>query len=187
MKKLLLLLITLITMVHGASPEVVETVYSTKEQALNKIFKGNCDISSVNMSLQPSLNNIIQTRLGWSYSETAYTIYHAQNNNESRGYALVMNEMGKHHPMTFMVHIKPDFTVGDVVFMVYRERIGAEVRKKRFLKQFKSKSSTDNLMVDSDINGISGATISSWAVTAGVKKALIIVEETIQNVTQEKS
>ena len=50
------------------------------------------------------------------------------------GYALVMDEMGKHYPMTFMVHIKPDMTVGNVVFMIYRERIGAEVREKAFFK-----------------------------------------------------
>ena len=41
-------------------------------------------------------------------------------------------------------------------------------------------------MVDSDINGISGATISSWAVTAGVKKALIMMEEVTQEDASKK-
>ena len=32
---------------------------------------------------------------------------------------------------------------------------------------------------DYDIMGLSGATISSWSITAGAKKALIIIEDVI--------
>lgn len=187
MKNIFLIFIALFTLLHAETPEVVETVYSTKQQALKTIFKGSTQVSTVNMVLSPSMNQSIQSRLGWSYPETSYTIYEGVKEDKALGYALVMDEMGKHYPMTFMVQIKPDMTVGKVVFMVYRETVGAEVRKNRFLKQFKNKSSLDTLTVDSDINGISGATISSWAVTAGVKKALIIIEETMQNATKEKS
>jgi electron transport complex protein RnfG len=65
--------------------------------------------------------------------------------------------------------------------MVYREKIGSNVRKKRFLKQYKGKTKDDPLMVDYDIMGISGATISSWSIASGAKKALIMLESIIND------
>ena len=41
----------------------------------------------------------------------------------------------KYNPITFLTAITTDFIVKDVVVMIYREKIGSEVRKKRFLKQ----------------------------------------------------
>ena len=53
---------------------------------------------------------------------------------------------------------------------------------KRFLKQFIAKKSHDPVQVDQDIMGITGATVSSWAMASGVKKALIMTEELVQEV-----
>ena len=76
-----------------------------------------------------------------------------------------------------MVAFTPQKQVKSVQVLVYRERVGSNVRQPNFLKQFISKSSQDSLSVGNDINGITGATMSSWAISAGVKKAAVIVEE----------
>jgi len=70
-----------------------------------------------------------------------------------------------------------DAKVIDVMIMIYREKIGSKVRKKRFLKQFFGKNTDTPLQIDYDIDGISGATVSSWAVASGVKKGLYIAQE----------
>ncbi|WP_231099301.1 FMN-binding protein, partial [Streptobacillus moniliformis] len=54
-----------------------------------------------------------------------------------------------------------------------------DVKRKRFLNQFKNKNSKDAIEVNVDIVHLTGATISSWSVTAGVKKAVVLTEELI--------
>ena len=78
--------------------------------------------------------------------------------------------------MTFITKITPDFIIDDMALLIYRELYGSEVRKRRFLRQFFGKSSEENFIVDDNITGISGATISSWSIARGAKKALLILE-----------
>ena len=51
----------------------------------------------------------------------------------------------------------------------------------RFLKQFRGKSTNDPIRMNRDITVLSGATMSSRALTAGVKKALILVQRRYLN------
>ena len=108
-------------------------------------------------------------------------MYEGFSGSKSLGYALVLDEQGKYQPITIMTCIDSDYKVKDVVLMVYREKIGSEVRKKRFTKQFVNKSSKDKLKVNMDINGISGATISSYSMANAVKKSIAITEELFKN------
>ena len=61
--------------------------------------------------------------------------------------------------------------------MVYRESVGAEVRRQRFARQFRGKTAKDSLRINRDILNITGATMSVQAMTAGVKKTLVILDE----------
>jgi Na+-translocating ferredoxin:NAD+ oxidoreductase RnfG subunit len=73
-----------------------------------------------------------------------------------------------------MIHITPQLRVGNLVVMIYRERIGRNIRKRRFITQFIGKTKEDPLMINQDIDGITGATISSWSVATASKKALLL-------------
>ena len=64
---------------------------------------------------------------------------------------MVTNQIGKYEPITFFVGVNPEFQVEGVVVMVYREGYGSDVRKKRFVRQFKSKTIKDPLAVNQDI------------------------------------
>jgi Na+-translocating ferredoxin:NAD+ oxidoreductase RnfG subunit len=59
-----------------------------------------------------------------------------------------------------------------VLLTAYRENIGGEVGSKRFMEQFKGKNAGSPLQLNRDIDGISGASLSSRAVTVGVRKAV---------------
>ena len=61
--------------------------------------------------------------------------------------------------------------------MIYREPVGTEVRRQRFLRQFRKKSAKDSLRINRDILNITGATMSVQAMTAGIKKVLVILDE----------
>jgi thiamine biosynthesis lipoprotein len=73
-----------------------------------------------------------------------------------------------------MVHVRPDGEVGRVLVMVYRESRGDGVRRQRFLKQFVGRDVDDPLRLNRDVVNVTGATLSSRAMTAGVRKALVL-------------
>jgi Na+-translocating ferredoxin:NAD+ oxidoreductase RnfG subunit len=87
------------------------------------------------------------------------------------GRALVVEEVGKFRPITFVVGVRPDGSVNDVAVMAYREPYGGEVRSSRFLKQYRDKSPGAPLRGVRDIVNVAGATLSVAAASRAVHKA----------------
>ena len=156
--------------------EHCKTVYYTQDAALKKVFPNADNIVSRKITLSKSLKKDIETKLGWRVKEKNITYYIGYKNHVPLGYAVVLNEMGKHYPMTFMTRISPALKVDDVVLMVYRETVGSQVHKKRFMRQFFGKTLRDPIAIDQDINGVTGATVSSWTIAGGIRKALVFTE-----------
>ena len=150
--------------------------YYTQESALDALFPKADHINTEDHQFSPAEKTQIEARLGWHVPESKVQIIKAYEDSEFLGYAIILDEIGKHDPITFITAVTPEYKVADVRVMVYREPFGDEVRKKRFLRQFFKKSAQDPIMIHRDIDGISGATFSTAALASGVKKALIIVE-----------
>lgn len=88
------------------------------------------------------------------------------------GFARVRNVKGKDQPITYLVAIDPKDALKDVDILVYREPYGGEVAYEPWRKQFRGKTASAELAIGKDIKNISGATISSHAVTLGVRQTL---------------
>jgi thiamine biosynthesis lipoprotein ApbE/Na+-translocating ferredoxin:NAD+ oxidoreductase RnfG subunit len=110
------------------------------------------------------------------FPEPSYTFYVVQKQGKLAGYALVLDEIGKSEPITFMVGMSPEGKVIDVAVMVFRETRGWEVKEKRFLRQFRGKRVGDPIQIDRDIINYSGATLSSRALARGAKRALSLLQ-----------
>jgi hypothetical protein len=107
--------------------------------------------------------------------EESYVTFVARKGDMILGYAAIVEEIGKHRPITFIVGVGADRKIRDVALMVYREAYGGEVKDRRFLQQYKGKSENDPLLPYRDIQNISGATMSVEAIGRGSKKALALV------------
>lgn len=88
------------------------------------------------------------------------------------GYIYRGRELGKVELMDFAVALDGEGKVRKVLLTAYRESIGGEVKSNRFMGQFKGKHSGSGLQLNRDVDGITGATLSSRAITAGVRKAV---------------
>jgi Na+-translocating ferredoxin:NAD+ oxidoreductase RnfG subunit len=88
------------------------------------------------------------------------------------GYVYRARERGKVELMDFAVALDTAGKVQRVLLTAYRENIGGEVGSKRFMEQFKGKTAGSPLQLNRDIDGISGASLSSRAITVGVRKAV---------------
>ncbi len=93
------------------------------------------------------------------------------------GWAVVLDEMGKIKPITFLVGIDIQGKVLGVRILEYRDMFGSEIKRKSFLRQFQGKSLKDPVAVGRDIDAVTSATISSRAAALAVKKSLEVIEK----------
>lgn len=105
-------------------------------------------------------------------------MYVARGNEQVLGFAFEDVIAGKWGPIHYLAGLDPLGSVLEVVVLDYQEIRGRPIAKKRFLRQYKSKSIRDPVRLRSDIDGITGATISSRSMTDGVRKLLYIFQET---------
>ena len=108
--------------------------------------------------------------------EEAYLTYRVRRNGDRLGFAVIVEEIGKHRPITFIVGIKPNGRVKDVALMAYREAYGGEVRERRFMRQYDDKDLAAPLLPYRDIINIAGATLSVQSIGRGVRKVLAFAQ-----------
>ncbi len=109
-------------------------------------------------------------------SQKEFIFYLAEKDASLIGVALILDEPGAWGPIRFMIRISPTFKVENVLVMKYLEIRGRPISSKDFLSQFIGKTLNDPLKLGRDIDGVSGATISSEGVIFVVKKALILCD-----------
>jgi Na+-translocating ferredoxin:NAD+ oxidoreductase RnfG subunit len=154
------------------------TVYLTLDQAPRAVFP-NAEIERRDVASTPEFQAGIKNRLGRlvpSVWEPSYVTFTAKQNGQTIGYAVIVDEIGKHRPFTLIIAATPDFRVKDVAVMVYRETRGGEITQRRFLAQYKGKRAADPIQLDRDIIGVSGATLSVQGANRAVHKALAVLQ-----------
>ena len=90
------------------------------------------------------------------------------------GAAFVAEQRGFHGPIKFLVALDDEFAITDLRVLEHQEDpgLGALVAKPSFLEQFVGMGSDSAFSLGADIDGVSGATISSRAMATGVRRAL---------------
>ena len=162
-------------MVAAASTCSAETLL-TEAQALKIVFPKALSIDTQVRPVTPAIRFELRKQTDQHFPESEFRCFVGHGKQGIDGYAVIMNEIGKHEYITFIVGVNPKGEVGDVAVMEYRESRGEEVKDRRFLIQFHGKKLSDPIAVDRDIENYTGATLSSHAIATGVKKALALVQ-----------
>ena len=95
-----------------------------------------------------------------------------QVQGQTTGHYVLDRVIGKHLYIDYAVTLDSSGKVQRVDILQYREAYGGQVRDPSWLAQFVGKGRNSTLEVGSDIRNISGATLSSEHITAGVKRIL---------------
>lgn len=154
-----------------------DEVYLSAEEAPRAVFREATRFEAATIPGDEAVRDKIRGAMGdqaptaW---ESGYPVISAYRGDEKLGDAVVVEELGKHRNMTFVVGVGMDGTVTGVAMMVYREAYGGEVRSDRFLSQYRGKTGTEPLLPGRDIRNITGATLSANAIGRGVKKAVAV-------------
>lgn len=165
-------------MEEGEPPENYQLqVFLEEEEALAKIFAGCDQVESEIIALTPEGLGYFKELLKRPDIEATFEVFIGKKGTVIDRYAIITEEMGCFHPITWILSANTEGKVLDIAVMIYRESRGHEVSRKRFLKQFEGKSLKDPLSTNKDIIKITGATTSVQAVCRGVKKMLAFIHE----------
>jgi len=162
-----------ISIIFGSSPlAVAQPPLEVDEAMLHEVFRGADSFSA---------------------KEGSPPIYKAYSDNpeniepEVIGYLFETpdwppEEIGYSGPIDVLVGMDLRGTIADIKVLYYRESYksirGDFINSEYFPDQFKAKNIVDGFRVGRDIDGISRATISSWAVARGVRNAARRVAQT---------
>ncbi|MCM4168752.1 FMN-binding protein [Arenibacter sp. H213] len=103
---------------------------------------------------------------------TTDNFFKLEKGTEFLGYIYVGNAPSKTATFDYLVVFDTDLTVIHSKILIYREEYGGEIGSKRWLQQFIGKTSSDRVDHNSNIDGISGATISVRSMTMAMDNLL---------------
>ncbi|MEK7280423.1 MAG: FMN-binding protein [Nitrospirota bacterium] len=171
-----LLFASILTLIFGLATEVSAQVFLKPQEAIEKLMPEAETHVTDSKEPTPELKKRLEEALGRRAEENKYLFIIGMKQGKPTAYAVILNEIGKERPITFMIVINPDGRVRVVEVLVYRESQGSEIRDRRFMRQFEGKTIMSELRAGRDIDAITGATLSSRSATYAVKKALALVD-----------
>ena len=166
--------VVLLVLALAVPARAQEGQFLSEQQAPGAVFPDADHFDRLDVESTPELREQMTHQLDGtrpSMWEERYAVFTASRGGTSVGRAVVVEEIGKHRPITFVVGLRPDRSVQDVAVMAYREAYGGEVRTTRFLRQYRGKTPADQLRSGSEIRNIAGATLSVDAASRAVRKA----------------
>jgi Na+-translocating ferredoxin:NAD+ oxidoreductase RnfG subunit len=151
----------------------------TKDQALNEVL-GKPDSTTVKkITLTKADKEKIKAKLDNRriLIRSKYQVIFGTKDKKPAGAAMIVTQPGKWGMIEFMVGLDANTAkVKRVVVMKSREKRGRQITKDNFLNEFIGKTPSNNLILDQDIDGISGATISARAAAHAVREAMVVYE-----------
>jgi FMN-binding domain len=160
-----------------ASAPAQEGVFLTAEQAPGQLFPGVPVRSDRVVSATVELQHRVRALLARAPSlwEPSYRIFTLGDDGVT-GFVIIVEEIGKHRPITFAIAVNADGTLHDAAVLAYREAYGGEVRDRRFLRQLTGRSLGDPLLPYQDLINIAGATLSVAATGRAARKAIAVLK-----------
>lgn len=151
-------------------------VYMTVEEALREAFPQATRFETRLWAPEEAERKVLEEALGRKIPEERFTFHTAWQDKTYLGDAVLLDEIGKHQPITFLFAINPDGTMRNLFVLEYRESRGSEIRNRGFRKQYFGKKKTDRFRIGKEVDGITGATLSCLATSVGARKALLLWE-----------
>lgn len=155
-----------------------EGVFLSEADAPKAVFPSAVSIVRDEVAVTPERRARVTEAMGGALPSTweeRWIVFRVAGAEGPLGRAVVVEEIGKHRPITFVVGLRPDRTVADVAVMAYREAYGGEIASRRFLAQYAGKRPQDDLHAARGIQNVAGATLSVEAASRAVHKAQAIV------------
>ncbi len=149
------------------------TVFLAKDEALALAFPGNDRIEERTFILTDAQKADVEHRARAPLDSQLVTIYVGWKGGELLGYGVIDTHVVRTLPETILVVIDPKGTLRRVHVLAFNEP-PEYMPTERWLDKLGGRALDDDLKVGAGIQGITGATLSAQAMTAGVRRALAL-------------
>ena len=170
MKKLLVLL-PFVILLCGGSAHAVK--YMSLKKAVTTFIPKGAKILKATKALTSEQKKRLTLDYGWTPKKDKYTFYVGRDaDGNALAYVIIVPEIFNTCFHKFAVGMKPDGEVIDTVIVELSCPRAMPINKKAFLKQFRKKRHSDPLTTRSDIDAVTGATLSSESACQATRKAV---------------
>ena len=149
------------------------TVFLAKDEALALAFPGSDRIEERVFILTDAQKTEVERRARAPLESQLWTIHVGWKGSLVLGYAVIDSHLVRTLPETFMVVIDSKGTLRRVDVLAFHEP-PEYLPTARWIEQFPGRGLDDDLKLGAAIQGITGATLSAQAMTAGVRRALAL-------------
>jgi len=150
------------------------TVFHSVDEAMAIAFPGASRVDARNVVLGEGVRAQVSQQVGYPIKERLVVLREAWDGETLLGRAFTLDEIGKTLPFRFLVALRPDGVVEQVLVLTYRESRGYEIERASFRNQYEGKTLGDPIRRGDDIRNVSGATISVDSLSRGVRRAFAI-------------
>ena len=137
-------------------------------------FGKNIEIQHTKIKIPIELKNKIQNKVKQKFFRDQIHIWYIIFNDSTTYTAILDNTIGKSMPITFLVILNHKGIIEHTEIIKYRESYGGEIQNESWTSQFNGKYSESKFGLGSEIQGISGATISVNSVNKGIQKLILL-------------
>lgn len=150
-------------------------VFYAKDEALHLAFPDADKIEARDLFLTAAQRAAIEERAKSKLDSDLLTVYVGQRDGVVQGYAMLDTHTVRTLPETFLIVVSPQGTVAATHLLAFYEPLEYSPPG-RWLEQFHDATLTDDLRIGRGIVAITGSTLTSEAVTGGVRRALAIYD-----------
>jgi len=154
-------------------------VFHSKQEALAIAFPGADRVETRTFFLTEEQVQQVATLAAAPVESKLVTFYIGYRNGQVSGYGLIDTNLVRTLPETFLIVLSPTAEVQKVFMLAFYEPEEYSPSD-RWLQQFEQKSLGPDLQVRRAIHGIVGSTLTSRAVTSGVRRALALFQILLQ-------
>jgi hypothetical protein len=159
-------------------------VFLAKDEALELAFPGAERVEERTFILSDAQKDDVERRARAKLETQLWTIYVGWKGTEVQGYAIIDTHNVRTLPETFMAVIEPNGSLRRVDVLAFHEP-PEYLPTERWIGQFPGRKLDDDLKLGAGIQGITGATLSTQAMTSGVRRALALVAVLFQPAAEE--
>jgi len=155
-------------------------VFMTRDEALKSVYPGAETIEKQRVYLSAELKKEVEAKAKSKLTSSVHTFYVAKKNGHVLGYSILRTDTVRTHTETLLITINPDGKLRQIDILAFYEP-SEYMASERWKHLFSGKTLSSSLRVGRDIPKMTGATLTSHAVTKAVRISLALFEITCSN------
>jgi Na+-translocating ferredoxin:NAD+ oxidoreductase RnfG subunit len=149
-------------------------------KAITESVSENAEVGFKKTYIGDDLKTLIETKSQSSFLQNYIYFSPVTLDGVIVNYAIIDSAMERTAPFTFLVLFTPDLKIRNVTVIRYISRYGSGIRDSRWLKQFEGKTAGSGFRLNSNIDSISGATISARSIADALERLSLLIPHLVK-------